>query len=202
MQELTPVFEFISTYGYWIAIPLMIIEGPVITMVMGFLASTGAVNIFLVILLGTSSDLISDTIYYYVGRHGSPWVLKKFEIFKLEKNQSLRHLKEKFETHPGKIFFSSKVLTGLAHSTFVLAGVTRINYFRILKYTIPGGIIWSTGLALIGYYFGKNIILITHHLTTVGIIFFALLILFLLYHLTLKKHIRRLYGPWKARLFH
>lgn len=201
MSDLPPILEFISAYGYWIAVPLMIIEGPIITLVMGFLASTGAVDILVVIALGTISDLISDTIYYYAGRHGSPWVMKKFKIPDLAQNHSLQALKEKFETHPGKIFFGCKVLTGVAHSTFVLAGVTRINYFRVLKYTILGGIVWSSALALVGFYFGKNLVPISHHLTKVGIGLFVLLIIFLLYKVWLKKYFGRFLPSLRIKLF-
>ncbi|MBI4050530.1 MAG: DedA family protein [Candidatus Doudnabacteria bacterium] len=199
MNDLHPILQFISTYGYWIAIPIMIFEGPVITIVMGFLASLGLFNILIVIALGAISDLISDLIYYWSGYHGGPRVLEKLKIPQVHQNNSLQELKERFEKHPGKIFFGVKVLTGLAHSTFVLAGVTRVNYGKILRYSVPGGLIWSTGLAVLGYYFGKNATDISKLLTRTGIILFSALAAVLFYKFWFGKYIARKYAVWKER---
>ena len=154
-MELHPILEFFVRYGYWIVIPIMIIEGPIITLIMGFLASLGFFNIFAVIALGVVSDLVSDSIYYFSGYHGGPKVLEKLKLPSLRQNHGLQKLKQRFDDHPGKIFFSVKVLTGVAHTTFVLAGVTRVNYARMIRYALAGGIVWSAGLAALGYYFGN-----------------------------------------------
>ncbi len=198
-MEPHPILQFISTYGYWIAIPIMILEGPIITIVMGFLSSLGLFNIFVVIALGMFSDLISDAIYYWSGYHGGPKVLEKLNIPLPHENDSLQRLKERFLAHPGKIFFSVKVLTGLAHTTFVLAGITRVKYTKILKYSVPGGIIWSSGLAVLGYYFGRNATDIGRLLSRTGIILFSVLAFFLFYRFWFGKYIARKYAVWKER---
>lgn len=199
MNDLHPILQFISTYGYWIAIPIMIVEGPIITIVMGFLSSFGLFNILLVIMLATVSDLISDTIYYWSGYHGGPKVLEKLKITQVHGNEELQKLKLRFEQHPGKIFFGAKVLTGIAHATFVLAGVTRINYGKILKFSIPGGIAWSSGLAILGFYFGKNTTSIGKLLSSTGIILFSSLLAFLFYKFWFGKYISKKYAVWKSR---
>lgn len=199
-MELHPILQFLIHYGYWIAVPIMVLEGPIITIVMGFLSSLGFFNILIVICLGVISDLVSDTIYYWSGYHGGPKVLAKLKIPQIQDNQSLQKLKQRFEEHPGKIFFGAKVLTGIAHSTFVLAGVTRINYAKILKYSIPGGIVWSTGLAALGFYFGRHAYTIHSFLTKTGIILFSLLVLFLLYKFWFGKYLARKFVVWKGRL--
>lgn len=199
-MEFHPILQFLIAYGYWIAVPIMVLEGPIITIVMGFLSSLGFFNILIVICLGVISDLVSDTIYYWSGYHGGPKVLAKLKIPQVQDNQSLQKLKQRFEDHPGKIYFSAKVLTGIAHSTFVLAGVTRINYAKVLKYSIPGGIVWSTGLAVLGYYFGRQATTINQFLTRTGIVMFSLLVLFLLYKFWFGKYLARKFVVWKGRL--
>ena len=42
------IFFFLQHYGYWVMLPLMIIEGPVATVIAALLASLGAFNIWLV----------------------------------------------------------------------------------------------------------------------------------------------------------
>lgn len=198
-MELHPILEFFVHYGYWIVVPIMIIEGPIITIVMGLLSSLGFFNILVVILLGVISDLISDTIYYWSGYHGGPKVLEKLKIPSLQENNSLQELKTRFQEHPGKIFFGAKVLTGIAHSTFVLAGVTRTNYGKILKFTIPGGIVWSTGLATLGFYFGRHATNISKFLSQTGLTLFSLLVLFLFYKFWFGKYIAKKFVVWKEK---
>ena len=196
MNELNPILSFLIQYGYWLAVPIMILEGPIITIVMGFLASFGFFNIFIVIIFGVVSDLISDFIYYWSGLRGGPKVLSKFKISQLADNGILQKMRQQFQKHPWNFFFGAKVLTGVAHTTFVLAGVTKFGYKRMLKYTIPGGIVWSAGLAVLGYYFGKSAISIQKFLSTSGIILFLLLILFLIYKFWFGKYIARKLVNW------
>lgn len=198
-MELYPLLQFLLDYGYWLAIPLMILEGPLITIGMGFLSSFGFFNIFIVITLGVISDLISDMIYYWSGYHGGPKVLAKLKIKQVYEDGEISRLREKFDAHPGKIFFGAKVLTGIAHATFVLAGVARVSYPRALRYTIPGGIIWSSALAVLGYYFGKYATTLSKFLSRAGIILFCILILFLLYYFWFGKRLAKKYAAWRKQ---
>ena len=61
------IFDFLSHYGYWMMLPLMIIEGPIITIIASMLAKLGAFNIFIVFILSVAGDMIGDIILYYLG---------------------------------------------------------------------------------------------------------------------------------------
>lgn len=202
MNEAQEILAFLIRYGYWLAVPIMILEGPLITIAMGFLCSLGFFNIFLVIALGAVSDLISDSIYYLSGYHGGPKVLARLELPQTDDNQTLQKLKDRFNEHPFQIFFGAKVLTGIAHSTFVLSGVTHVNYGKILKYSIPGGLLWSTGLALLGFYFGENTTSIGKFLSASGLALFSLLLAFLVYKFWFGKYIARKFAVWKEKYNH
>jgi len=200
MIEHSQFIQFIAEYGYWIAVPIMVIEGPVTTLVMGFFASLGVFDVFIVGLLSFASDMISDAFYYWTGLRGGPAVLKRLKIPDGVDNHRLQKLKERFMTHPGKIFFAAKVLTGIAHSTFVLAGVTRVDYRNILKYSIPGGLVWSFGLAFLGFYFGIQVTNISRFLSRAGLIIFGLLVLFLIYEFWLGKFLTKKYAVWQGKV--
>ena len=197
MNEIHPILQFMHQYGYWIAVPIMIIEGPIITIAMGFLSSLGYFTLPVVIGLSVLSDLISDSIYYWSGYRGGPAVMNKLKIPQLHENNSLQKLKDRFEKHPGKVFFGAKVLTGLAHSTFVLAGVTKVDYKKILRYSIPGGLVWSTGLGLLGFYFGRYATSIGRFLSMLGLIVFIVLIVFLFYKVWLGEFLSKKLAVWR-----
>ena len=62
------IIQFLSEYGYWIAFPLMIIEGPIVTLIASFMASMGVFDVWFVLFLSVLGDLIADIIFYGIGR--------------------------------------------------------------------------------------------------------------------------------------
>ncbi|MCL5435525.1 MAG: hypothetical protein M1275_00345, partial [Patescibacteria group bacterium] len=64
--------QFFLVYGYWIALPLMVVAGPFATITMAAIASFGYFNPIAVFVLGFSADLISDTIFYSLGYFLAP----------------------------------------------------------------------------------------------------------------------------------
>src|SRR3989344_4979465 len=74
----SPTLQFLIQYGYWFAIPIMIIEGPIATIVMAFFASFGYFNPFVVLFFSFFSDLISDSGFYAIGRYNGSWFTRKF----------------------------------------------------------------------------------------------------------------------------
>ena len=198
MNEISPILQFIQHYGYWIAIPIMIIEGPVITVIMGFLSSLGVFNLSTVIGLGVIADLISDTFYYWSGRHGGELVLKKLKIpHHFSPQKDIENLKAKFEAHPKKIIFFSKILPGVTNTTYVLAGVARLGYRKVMQIGVFGGLIWTTGLALFGYYFGRHAINLERIIVKIGAMVFVLILCYMFYRFWLKKYIARKAAVWR-----
>jgi len=57
-------FEFLKHYGYWVMLPLMIVEGPVVTLFAAIMASLGAFNVWIVLVFSILGDLIGDAIFY------------------------------------------------------------------------------------------------------------------------------------------
>lgn len=198
-MELSPFLQFLADYGYWIAVPIMILEGPFITIIMGFFASLGLFDIYVVITLSVISDLFSDTFYYAIGRHAGPPILSRFKVPGGTDHENLQKLRQRFERYPGRIFFTAKVLTGIAHSTFALAGVVKYSYKKVLPYSIPGGIIWSAALGMLGFYFGWQATNISRFLSSAGLVLFGLLVLFLFYEFYLGKRLARKFVVWRSR---
>jgi len=56
-------FSLLLTYKYLILIPLAVVEGPIITVIAGFLITLGYMNIFLVYLIVIAGDLAGDYFF-------------------------------------------------------------------------------------------------------------------------------------------
>jgi membrane protein DedA with SNARE-associated domain len=186
------VLDFIQQYGYWILYPLMIIEGPLITLLAGGLSATGILNVWLVFLLSLLGDLSMDVILYYIGFFGNKRLRQR--IAQRPKLESRRVKLEKFfQKHGGKVVFFVKISTGLAYITFITAGMIRLPLRRFIFFTLLGGIIWSGALVALGYFYGQLYLQISNHIRWAGVIVFSGAILTFLILTLLRK--------WKAKQF-
>lgn len=170
------IFEFLSQYGYWIMLPLMIIEGPVVTLISAMLASLGAFNIFIVLIFSMLGDVIGDIIFFGAGYFfGMSFVRRIGKYIGITENLVCK-IGKHFEKHGGKIIFAVKSTTGLCWATFTAAGIAKMNFSKFLKYSILGGIIWSGFLVGMGYFYGYLWREIKQYIEWVGWLIFAVAI--------------------------
>ena len=148
------VFQFLSHWGYWIMLPLMIIEGPVATIISAMLASLGAFNVFVVLIFSIAGDMIGDIILYGLGyRWGMAFVRSVGKYIGITENLVLR-MEKYFALHGGKTIFAVKSTTGLCWATFTAAGIVKMNFKKFVKYSFLGGVVWSGFLVTMGYFYG------------------------------------------------
>lgn len=148
------IFDFFSNYGYAIMLPLMIIEGPVATVIAGLMASLGAFNIFIVFVLSLIGDIIGDVIFYGLGyKFGRKFVEKVGKYIGITE-ELVDKLEKYFASHGGKTVFVAKSTTGLCWAAFVTAGIVKMNFKKFIVYSFLGGIVWSGLLATMGYFYG------------------------------------------------
>lgn len=148
------IFDFLSHYGYWIMLPLMIIEGPIITIIASMLAKLGAFNVFIVFVLSVAGDMIGDIILYWIGYvFGMSFVRKIGKYMGITENLVLK-MEKYFEKHGGKTIFTVKATTGLCWATFTAAGIVKMDFKKFIKYSFLGGLAWSGFLVAMGYFYG------------------------------------------------
>jgi membrane-associated protein len=61
---------FLIAHGSALILPLAVIEGPIVTIVTGFLAAQGFFTWYWVLPLLMCGDLLGDVVYYAIGRAG------------------------------------------------------------------------------------------------------------------------------------
>ncbi len=148
------LFEFLRQYGYWIILPLMIIEGPVATLVAATLAALGAFNVFVVLIFSIAGDMIGDIILYWLGyKYGLGFVRRVGKYIGITESLVLR-MEKYFARHGGKTIFAVKSTTGLCWATFTAAGIAKMNFKKFALYSFFGGVVWSGFLVVAGYFYG------------------------------------------------
>ena len=148
------IFEFLKNYGYWAMLPLMIIEGPVATIISAMLASLGAFFWLWVLLLSILGDIIGDIVLYGLGyKYGMHFVNKIGKHIGITEKLVLK-MEKYFQNHGGKTIFAVKSTTGLCWATFVAAGIVKMDFKKFVRYSFLGGIVWSGSLVAMGYFYG------------------------------------------------
>lgn len=143
-----------ASYKYLVLFPAVMIEGPIITILAGFLASINQLDLalaFAVIILG---DLAGDCLYYSIGRFGRHRLPSWLNFLGITRER-IAFLEEKFLEHPKKIFSIGKISHGVGATALVAAGVAKFPFRRFLIYNFILTIIKSGMLILIGFYFGQ-----------------------------------------------
>lgn len=148
------IIQLILDKGYFIMFFIMIIEGPMITIIIAFLASQGLFDILVVFSLSILGDFIGDIFFYYIGKYFGLDFIDKFGKYFRISYERFRKINKLLKKHGGKVLFMSKSTTGLGIATFIAAGIVDMDMQKFMKFSILGGIVWSTFLICIGYFFG------------------------------------------------
>ena len=171
------IFEFLRHYGYFAMLPLMIIEGPVVTIISAMLASMGAFFWPWVLLFSILGDIIGDVILYSLGYKYGMHFVNGFGKYMGITEKLVIKMEKYFQNHGGKTIFAVKSTTGLCWATFVAAGIVKMNFKKFVKYSFLGGIVWSGSLVAMGYFYGYLWRSMKQYISWIGWIIFGVAIL-------------------------
>jgi membrane protein DedA with SNARE-associated domain len=149
------VIAWLLAYRYAILFPLTVIEGPIVTILAGFLASLGQFNIVICYPLIIVGDIVGDVFMYAQGRWGGkPAVLRWGRHFGI-KPEVIGRLEEHFKNHPGKTLILGKISHLVGGPVLIAAGMARMKLSTFLWFNVLGTLPKSLVLLLIGFYFGE-----------------------------------------------
>jgi len=182
------IFQFLHHYGYWMMVPLMILEGPIVTVIAAMLASLGAFNVFLVLIFSILGDVIGDVALYCLGYRFSMGFVRRVGKYVGITEKLVLRMQEYFKKHGGKTIFIVKSTTGLSWATFTAAGVAKMDFRNFLKNSIYGGIVWSGFLVAMGYFYGYLWREIKNYIEWIGWVIFLVTVFSIGIMLLYKKY--------------
>ena len=175
----------LTKYGYFILFPLAAIEGPIVSLVVGFLIYLGYFQFLPAYALLLLGDLIPDTVYYYIGRFGN-----KRKI--MEKYGSRLNLIEKlWREHGKKTMFLSKLAYSLSIPFLISAGLVKMPFRKFISYAFPVTLFQYGVIMAIGYFLGHSYQLAERYIQYAYIIVAAILIVFIIGYILVVKYARR-----------
>jgi membrane-associated protein len=157
------VEELISTAGYPLLFLIVMgessglpIPGETGLIAAAVLASTGKLEIAIVIPIAAAGAIVGDNIGYLIGRKGGRWLLERPGPFSSQRRNVLVVGEPFFERHGPKAVFFGRFLLGLRVWASWLAGATRMHWRSFVIWNALGGISWATAIGLLAYYLGHS----------------------------------------------
>jgi membrane protein DedA with SNARE-associated domain len=151
----------------------------------GYLASTGHVNLVLVILLATLGETVGAFISYLVGRTGGRAFVDRFGRYVLLSHADLDRAEAWFEKRGEWSVALGRVVPLVRTFIAFPAGVAEMPPVRFGLLTVAGSLVWIGALAGAGDALGKRWNKLTHGLSIAGYLIAALVVLAIaafLYH--------------------
>jgi len=184
---LAHIIQWLLNYRYVVLFPLMIVEGPIATVVAGFLTSIGTMNVFIAYAVIIAGDLTGDSLYYLAGRKGGEQFVARWGKYIGINASRAQAIKKLFDAHGGKTLMIGKISHGIGSIFLVGAGLSKMPYGRFLFFNLIASIFKSLALLLIGFYFGQAIIKINHVFEFVSAITISIVIAGVIVYLNITQ---------------
>lgn len=180
---LSEITSLILQYKYFIIFPLTVIEGPIVTVLSGFLYSVGYFSFIPLYLVLIAGDLIGDFFLYGIGYHFGRPLMKKHGTFLSIKKELFEKIEAKFHDHQNKILLISKMTMGFgfSHATLIGAGMVRIPFRKYALLNSIGGFVWTGFLLGVGYFFGNLYTVIEGKFKIVSVVALIIVVLAIFY---------------------
>ncbi len=153
--------SIITTLGYpGVALSVFIesffapIPSEIILPFSGFVASTGALNIYWVIVVATFAAYLGTLPFYFIGRWGERYVftfLDKYGKYLFIDRGDVDWAFGLFEKHGNKIVLGGRLIPIVRTLISFPAGVAKMKFVVFSIYTLIGAFFWNTLLAYAGY---------------------------------------------------
>ena len=167
MQSIPFIAWCLEHLNYWVITLLMAIESSFIPFPSEVVvppaaykaATTGELNVFLVVLCASVGACIGALINYYLARYlGRPLVYRFAESrvghMCLIDPAKVERAERYFDEHGAVGTFFGRLVPAVRQLISIPAGLARMNLGRFLLYTTLGASLWNSILAGMGWYIG------------------------------------------------
>jgi len=183
MLSLDQITFWLLGYKYLVIFPLAVLEGPIITVIIGFFSSLGYFNFFLAYVVIVIGDLAGDALHYLIGRLGGQPFVEKWGRYLGVGASHLEALEKQFDRRGEKLLFIGKMTHGIGGAFLIAAGIIKMPFKKFMFSNLLATLVKSLLLLLLGFYFGQALTSINSYLQkialiTAGVAAFAALLYF------------------------
>jgi membrane-associated protein len=141
-----------------------------------FAATTGKLDIFILIPLLIVAAASGNSTGYAIGRKAGPPLFNRPQS-KFFRRDHLLKTKAFYEKYGGLTLILAQFMPFARTFAAVVAGVAEMPYRRFAMFNITGAILWITSMLCIGYFLGRSIPGIERHIeyVIVAVVFISIL---------------------------
>ena len=120
----------------------------------GVAASLGHASLPVMMVTVVAAAIVGDTVGYEVGRHLGPRLVSSRML--RSRRERLDRAREFLARRGGAAVFLGRFVAFFRAVMPALAGTAGMRYRRFLAFNAAGGIVWGTGVVLLGYLAGTS----------------------------------------------
>lgn len=156
---------FVWVFAEQIGLPIPAVP---VLLAAGALAGAGRLSLALVLVIAGFASLLSDTIWYWIGRVRGARVLGLLCRISLEPDSCVRRTQHAFSQHGARSLLIAKFVPGYSTAAPPLAGIVRMPLLRFVVFTGLGGLIWAGAFVGLGWLFSSQLELVASYAAHLG----------------------------------
>lgn len=165
MEHLINLIKEVGYFSYLLLFIIIFLEsfpltfflpGDSLLFTTGFLASQGHFSLPLLVISLFVGSALGYIFSYKMGKKMRDYVLKSGDRFWFKKRH-LDYTERFYNKYGAKTIIVGRFVPIVRSFGPTLAGAVEMNYEKFVRYTIFGGVFWSGGVTLGGYYLGRAI---------------------------------------------
>jgi membrane-associated protein len=155
-DKLTYAILFLVVFVETGLIIMPLLPGDSLLFAVGLLAATtGQLDVTLVIPLLIGAALLGDNVNYFIGSRFGNYIKSREKILFL-KREYIEKTEEFYEKHGGIAVILARFMPILRTVAPFVAGAGSMKYPKYILYCIIGAVTWVTSITLLGYFLGTN----------------------------------------------
>ena len=195
---MSAVTHFLIQHGYVLLLAWVFVEqigvplpaAPVL-LAAGALAGKGHLNIWISGLVALVAALLSDMIWYGIGRQRGHKVLRFLCRVSLEPDSCARRTQNVYSRHGASSLLVAKFIPWLNMAAPPLAGAFGMRFLQFLLFDIVGVLLWAGTFLGLGFLFSAQLEQVAHFAHQIGIALVVLVVCGGLAGYLLRKYVRR-----------
>lgn len=165
MPDLLALLTGVGTHWVYAAIALLVLAesalllgfvlpGEASVLLGGMLASTGRLDLLVLVPLVVAAAVVGDATGFWVGRRFGPWLCRRRTMVRHQAR--VDRLRDFVRRRGGTAILAGRMTALLRAMTPPVAGMSGVGWRTFLVYDVVGGVVWAGGVALLGYAAGRS----------------------------------------------
>ena len=162
LLDLATVSALLQQWGYGLVFVAMLLEnaglplpGETITLLGGYAAGSGHLNLLGVVAAATSGAILGDNLGYWLGRRLGWAVMLRLGRLLRQSDGQMEELRVRFLLHAGKSVFLGRFVAVLRVIAGPMAGAVGMPYRKFLLCNAAGALVWATTMVSLAWLGGR-----------------------------------------------